>query len=176
MRATTSHISRVNSTGSNFPSAKRVHLAPTSRLRPLPARSFSESSIAALTPNLYPCHLCHRRPTTLQDLPAYANCENCQLRTCFICMRTCDGPRCQQHNSFHETSTSNTLDTARGRNICGKCCIEVGVEGRVWCLVCYEDDAEEVDHSLGPTKKEMQSERVHRVADWLQDCGDDDGQ
>lgn len=174
--ATTSRLSRVNSTGSNFPIAKRVQLAPTSRTRPLPARSISESQITDLAPNLYPCHLCHRRPTTVQDLPAYANCENCQLRTCFICMRTCEGPRCQQQASFHETSTSNTLDTTRGRNICGKCCVEVGVEGRVWCLVCYEDDAEEEDHSLGPTKKEMQSERVDRVADWLQDCGEDDGQ
>lgn len=68
------------------------------------------------------------------------------------------------------------MDTSRGRNICGKCCIEVGVEGRVWCLVCYDDDAEEEGHSLGPTKKEMQSERVHKVADWLRDCEDEDAQ
>ena len=65
----------------------------------------------------------------------------------------------------------DATEADKGRNICGKCCIEVGVEGRVWCLVCYEDDAEEEDeYSHGRTKKEMQSVRVDRVADWLQGC------
>ena len=67
------------------------------------------------------------------------------------------------------------IKTDKGKNICGKCCIEVGVEGRVWCLACYGDDAEEEeDYSKGRTKKEMQSVRVDRVADWLQGCEDED--
>lgn len=49
--------------------------------------------------------------------------------------------------------------------------MEVGVEGRVWCLICYEDDADGEDREVGKKKKELYSERVGRVADWLEGCG-----
>lgn len=62
----------------------------------------------------------------------------------------------------------------RGRNVCGKCCVEVGVEGRVWCLVCYGDDEDEADaegRMQGRDKKELLSTRVEKVSDWLRSCG-----
>ena len=49
--------------------------------------------------------------------------------------------------------------------------MEVGVEGLVWCLTCYEDDADGEDREVGRKKKELHSERVGRVADWLEGCG-----
>lgn len=168
---TASQLTRVNSTGSSPPKSKRAHLTPISRTKSIPARSSSGTTNDSFTPNLHPCHLCHRRPTTVQDLPTYAYCESCQLRTCFVCLRICEGPRCRLHTSNQMDDTSDEIDAVKGRSVCRKCCVEVGVDGTVWCLVCYEDDAEEETYSMGPTKKEMQTERVHRVADWLQDCG-----
>ncbi|PGH08040.1 hypothetical protein GX51_01481 [Blastomyces parvus] len=49
-------------------------------------------------PSLSPCHICHRRPTTRSTLDAYADCDLCAERTCYICLRECmavdcNGPR-----------------------------------------------------------------------------------
>ncbi|EGE78364.1 hypothetical protein BDDG_01301 [Blastomyces dermatitidis ATCC 18188] len=48
--------------------------------------------------SLSPCHICHRRPTTRSTLDAYADCDLCAERTCYICLRECmvvdcNGPR-----------------------------------------------------------------------------------
>ncbi|KLJ12072.1 hypothetical protein EMPG_12798 [Blastomyces silverae] len=48
--------------------------------------------------SLFPCHICHRRPTTRSTLDAYADCDLCAERTCYICLRECmavdcNGPR-----------------------------------------------------------------------------------
>lgn len=40
---------------------------------------------------LDPCHICRRKPTKKSDLDSYADCEGCQARTCFICLRRCPG-------------------------------------------------------------------------------------
>ena len=45
------------------------------------------------------------------------------------------------------------------------------MEGRVWCLACFEDDADVEDESRGSRKKETQCERSGRVEDWLNGCG-----
>ena len=169
---------RTFSTGDGFPSKKRVQLEPASRIcadsRPLPARSYSDTNIGVKIPNLDACHMCHRRPKTLQDLPGFADCESCQQRTCYVCMRTCDSPRCQLLNPPRLPLTPSTIMGAEGRHVCRRCCLEIGVEGRVWCLVCYEDDADPEDYSNGRTKKAMQLERAERVTDWLQECSEDD--
>ena len=79
-------------------------------------------------------------------------------------------------NQFININTSRD-NKKRCKDVCGHCCIEVGVEGRVWCLVCYnEDEAEEKDYSQGKKKKESHLERVGRVADWLEECGDESGE
>ena len=51
------------------------------------------------------------------------------------------------------------------------------MDGRVWCLVCYDDDADAEDDAHGPRKQDLRSAQVDRVADWLEGCGaeeDDD--
>ncbi|KEY66143.1 hypothetical protein S7711_05314 [Stachybotrys chartarum IBT 7711] len=42
-------------------------------------------------PVLAPCHICHRRPTKKTDIKAFAQCQGCGERTCYICMRVCHG-------------------------------------------------------------------------------------
>jgi hypothetical protein len=41
--------------------------------------------------DLSPCHVCHRRPTVKSELDAFADCEGCTKRTCYICIRECLG-------------------------------------------------------------------------------------
>ena len=40
---------------------------------------------------LEPCHICHRKPVKRSDLDAYADCQGCGQRTCFVCIRECQG-------------------------------------------------------------------------------------
>lgn len=46
---------------------------------------------AATTTNLFPCHICHRKPTKKTELDSYADCEGCGERTCYVCIRECLG-------------------------------------------------------------------------------------
>jgi hypothetical protein len=41
--------------------------------------------------DLSPCHVCWRKPTEKAHLDAYGDCEGCGHRTCFVCMRVCEG-------------------------------------------------------------------------------------
>lgn len=41
--------------------------------------------------DLSPCHICYRKPTDKSQLDSYAYCEGCGERTCFVCMRVCEG-------------------------------------------------------------------------------------
>lgn len=43
---------------------------------------------------LRPCHICHRRPTTREVLDAYADCDRCGERACYICLRECTAADC----------------------------------------------------------------------------------
>lgn len=84
---------------------------------------------------LRPCHVCHRRPATRKVLDAYADCELCGERACFICLRQCDSLACS--GSF----TKGVLDgdTNPQRKICSRCAVEgitdTGIE-IVRCLDC----------------------------------------
>jgi hypothetical protein len=40
---------------------------------------------------LTPCHICHRKPTKKSDLDSFADCLGCGQRTCYICIRECQG-------------------------------------------------------------------------------------
>ncbi|KAI1345204.1 hypothetical protein F5Y15DRAFT_20586 [Xylariaceae sp. FL0016] len=40
---------------------------------------------------LNPCHICHRKPTKKSDLDSFADCTGCGQRTCFVCIRACQG-------------------------------------------------------------------------------------
>jgi hypothetical protein len=143
--------------------SKRIHLSPKSRRPPTPASLLSNEyfSNANMRPTTSACHLCHRQPKTILDLEAFTDCESCHERTCNVCVRSCEGPSCVSSNR-HLTS----------KRVCGKCCTEVGVDGRVWCLSCYEDDENVEDHRIGPTKKDLQTDNLGRIAAWLDRCGD----
>jgi hypothetical protein len=41
--------------------------------------------------DLNPCHICRRKPTIKSELDAFADCEACSERTCYICIRECLG-------------------------------------------------------------------------------------
>lgn len=45
------------------------------------------SSEALLTP----CHICHRKPTKKTHLDSFAECQGCGERTCYVCIRQCQG-------------------------------------------------------------------------------------
>ncbi|KAJ5689804.1 hypothetical protein N7462_004196 [Penicillium macrosclerotiorum] len=97
---------------------------------------------------LRPCHICHRRPTTRQVLDAYADCDLCGERACFICLRQCDAIECPgsfpaSRGEPHLLSPSEDFDgsSARRRNICSGCAVEgiteTGAE-IVRCLDCVQ--------------------------------------
>ncbi|KAI0974407.1 hypothetical protein F4678DRAFT_422541 [Xylaria arbuscula] len=52
--------------------------------RPTPARTNSSALLS-------PCHICHRKPTKKSDLDSFADCMGCGERTCFVCIRACQG-------------------------------------------------------------------------------------
>lgn len=62
-----------------------------------------------------------------------------------------------------------TESVTKGKSICGKCCVEVGVEGKVWCLVCFEDDAEGHEYGGGESDDE-EADETGRVEEWLDRC------
>lgn len=41
--------------------------------------------------DLSPCHVCRRKPTVKSELDAFGDCQCCGERTCYICMRKCEG-------------------------------------------------------------------------------------
>lgn len=61
-----------------------AHPELTSPVRP----ALTRSNTSAL---LSPCHICHRKPTKKSDLDSFADCTICGERTCFICLRACQG-------------------------------------------------------------------------------------
>lgn len=54
-------------------------------------------------PVLRPCHVCHRKPSTKVMLDAYADCELCGQRACYICLRECNSINCGNISSLPET-------------------------------------------------------------------------
>ena len=41
--------------------------------------------------DLSPCHICHRKPSERRELDEYSHCECCGRRTCYVCIRQCEG-------------------------------------------------------------------------------------
>lgn len=101
-------------------------------------------------------------------------------------MRACEGNGCQSAtvttSSTPETTVGDIATTAtRGRSICAKCCVEVGAEGHVWCLVCYDNEhdrddkgADESDEEENETKlRNSRSGSCIGVEEWLERCGNE---
>lgn len=110
------------------------------------------------TVDLSPCHICRRKPTVRSELDAFADCEGCGKRTCYICIRECLGSAVAVSK---DTEMSDALsfslqreDSLKAKEIpkgkiwgeekerghkgmvCSRCCVERGTEGEVWCLGC----------------------------------------
>ncbi|KAE8332353.1 hypothetical protein BDV39DRAFT_166959 [Aspergillus sergii] len=106
---------------------------------------------------LRPCHICHRRPTTKEVLDAYADCDLCGERSCYICLRHCDAVNCSgstyllgESQLFKDATTRLQDDTSKNkshirqpRKICSCCAVEgvteAGIEA-VRCLDCVRDN------------------------------------
>ncbi|KAH8689192.1 hypothetical protein BGW36DRAFT_433956 [Talaromyces proteolyticus] len=110
-------------------------------------------------PVLRPCHVCHRKPSTKVMLDAYADCELCGQRACYICLRECNSLNCssisdaaneyqgntagieiRRDDGYLHTRPSNGVSaTVPSRKICSCCAVEgltdMGEE-IVWCLDC----------------------------------------
>ncbi|PTU23753.1 hypothetical protein P175DRAFT_04511 [Aspergillus ochraceoroseus IBT 24754] len=103
------------------------------------------------------CHICHRKPNTRELVEAYADCDLCNQRTCYICLRRCDAVDCIGLGDFadqqpwggaldrrQEGTDQSELQTLRqSRKICSSCAVEgiteTGLEV-VRCLDCaYEN-------------------------------------
>jgi hypothetical protein len=56
-----------------------------------PLQSINDSGNRMTRPILTPCHVCHRKPTKKLHLDAFAECQGCGERTCFVCIRQCQG-------------------------------------------------------------------------------------
>jgi hypothetical protein len=108
---------------------------------PYPAPTSAPTSTTSTThPSaLRPCHICHRRPTTRQVLDAYADCDLCAKRACYICLRLCDGSACPGARAAPAAAGDpyDELGCAR-RKICSSCAVEGISEGVeiVRCLDC----------------------------------------
>ncbi|KAL1994685.1 hypothetical protein VTN49DRAFT_2155 [Thermomyces lanuginosus] len=96
-------------------------------------------------PVLRPCHVCHRRPTTRAMLDAYADCELCGERACYICLRECDALGCGLPSSVTSSSVAEEVylrcrqQQRRRRKICSCCAVEGLTESGeevVWCVEC----------------------------------------
>jgi hypothetical protein len=78
-----------------------------------PPPRISESDLSA-------CHICHSAPKRKSDLENYLQCQVCSERACYICARECYG-ECK-------------------KQVCSKCCVQVGEDWDTYCLSCYERD------------------------------------
>ncbi|KAE8377541.1 hypothetical protein BDV26DRAFT_263467 [Aspergillus bertholletiae] len=105
---------------------------------------------------LRPCNVCHRRPTTKEVLDAYADCDICGERSCYICLRQCDAIHCNgstylrgESQLFKDASNQSQDDIGENRphvrlprKICSCCAVEglteTGIEV-VRCLDCVRD-------------------------------------
>ncbi|KAH9909152.1 hypothetical protein F4778DRAFT_215576 [Xylariomycetidae sp. FL2044] len=80
------------SSQSYFSHAHPDHHQHTPATSPLPIQdtrpTTSRLNSSAL---LRPCHICHRKPTKKSDLDSFADCMGCGQRTCFVCIRACQG-------------------------------------------------------------------------------------
>lgn len=102
--------------------------------------------------SLRPCHICHRRPTTRELLDAYADCDLCGQRACYICLRQCDASDCcgsvdvggnllfkDRSDRVQEDINGPETEARQARKICSGCAVEgvteMGVEV-VRCLDC----------------------------------------
>ncbi|KAL2869405.1 uncharacterized protein BJX67DRAFT_330691 [Aspergillus lucknowensis] len=123
-------------------------VSPKTQLVP----KFPQQDPCRSAPLLSPCHICHRKPITKDSLEAYADCDLCGQRACFICLRECDAIDCRGSGGqigqelWRNTSNDSQLDVNRGvllaghpRRVCSCCAVEGVTEAGlevVRCIAC----------------------------------------
>ncbi|KAL3456668.1 hypothetical protein BJX64DRAFT_281158 [Aspergillus heterothallicus] len=115
---------------------------------------FPQQNHCASATFLRPCHICHRRPTTRELIEAFANCDLCGERACFVCLRQCDAIECcgaggqGGKESWGSVPSDLPTDTAgsnlhivQPRRVCSCCVVEgiteTGIEV-VRCIACIK--------------------------------------
>ena len=89
-----------------------------------------------------------------------------------MCVRTCEGPLCRSTVPHQHSGLGSTEEEqSSGKRVCASCCIEVGSEGRVWCLACYQDDTDLELYTFKRSKEELEAESANRISDWLNRAG-----
>ena len=101
--------------------------------------------------SLRPCHICHRRPTTRELLDAYADCDLCGQRACYICLRQCDAMDCRgsvtigENHLFRDGSDrlqegidGTEAGVKQPRKICSCCAVEGVTETGLEVVRCLE--------------------------------------
>jgi hypothetical protein len=113
--------------------------------RTMPSTATTTNTSSKLV--LRPCHVCHRKPSTKVMLDAYADCELCGQRACYICLRECNALNCAQRQTPGGVECFDTdmgypedpVYRGRQRKVCSLCAIEgltdTGQEF-VWCVDC----------------------------------------
>lgn len=169
------------STASTLTNPKRRCLPFYSRntLRQQNTPTNSSATSTTHLPNLTACHICHRRPTAHAELSEFLSCELCEQRICNICIRVCEAEGCHSNAEFRKSVDESDRERryplsdragSRGKAVCKRCCKEVGPEGNVWCLVCFEDDGEEDPRgrdSGDDDGEEVNRDEAGRVEQWL---------
>ncbi|CAK38448.1 uncharacterized protein BO96DRAFT_470622 [Aspergillus niger CBS 101883] len=92
---------------------------------------------------LRPCHICHRRPTTREYVDAYADCDLCGGRSCYICLRHCDSVDCSgllrtPTSGLQERPDDDEWQTERARKVCSACAVEGVTESGKEVIRCLE--------------------------------------
>lgn len=101
---------------------------------------------------LRPCHICHRRPTTREVLDAYADCDLCGERSCYICLRQCDAVDCvgsvnpivgmEPSPDFAGAPGADAMDddqmARRRRKVCSCCAVEGMTEDGMEVVRCLD--------------------------------------
>lgn len=120
---------------------------PESPMTPVSSKSETSSTTSASNLFLRPCHICHRRPTARAVLDAYGDCDLCEQRVCYICVRVCEGISCRRrfdksHGSLPIADTRRNTIFER-RRICRYCAMErYDEEGyeKICCLACVSTE------------------------------------
>ncbi|PWY66342.1 hypothetical protein BO70DRAFT_366547 [Aspergillus heteromorphus CBS 117.55] len=140
------HQAKISSPALVTPTASKTYSPPVSPKTVSSSLYQHQQSVCVSAGCLRPCHICHRRPTTREFIDAYADCDLCGQRSCYICLRYCDATKCTGLIMLCENSLSNLqLDfndnrshPKQPRKICSTCAVEGVTESGTEVIRCLE--------------------------------------
>ncbi|KAI0864131.1 hypothetical protein F4860DRAFT_510989 [Xylaria cubensis] len=89
------------------PGQTQAAAASPQQTRPATTRTSSSALLS-------PCHICHRKPTKKSDLDSFGDCMGCGERTCFVCLRACQGwiPAVDRYEQNHTPTEAEDLSAS----------------------------------------------------------------